>query len=131
MVDYLREVMGMRMMRALLVCAVILAATPAWAEGEVAEDSFFAKMWSKAMPKLEQALELFEKGETLPEARVFGDDKRKNSLKYEKLLNDVFNILLDSEFHSSRGAVPAVGGRDREGRTEDGGAEKGQNRRAR
>lgn len=93
----------MRMMRALLVCAVILAATPAWAEGEVAEDSFFAKMWSKAMPKLEQALELFEKGETLPEARVFGDDKRKNSLKYEKLLNDVFNILLDSEFHSSRG----------------------------
>lgn len=94
----------MRMMKALLIiCAVVLTVGPARAEGEGAEDSFFAKMWSKAMPKLEQALELFEKGETLPETRVFGEDKRKNSLKYEKLLNDVFNILLDSEFHSSRG----------------------------
>lgn len=100
-VDYSREVMSMRMVRALLVFAAVFSVGACWADES--GDSFFARMWSKAMPKLEQALELFEKGETLPESRVFGEDKKSNSQKYEKLLNEVFDILLDSEFNSSRG----------------------------
>ena len=103
MVDYSREVMMMKMFRLFVVFVSLLSFVPACAGTESEDDSIFAKMWSKAMPKLEQALELFEKGETLPESKIFGADKQSNKQKYEKLLNEVFDILLDSEFHSSRG----------------------------
>jgi len=102
-VDYSREVMMMKMFRLFVVFVSLLSFVPACAGTESEDDSIFAKMWSKAMPKLEQALELFEKGETLPESKIFGADKQSNKQKYEKLLNEVFDILLDSEFHSSRG----------------------------
>jgi hypothetical protein len=102
-VDYCHEVIAMKKFRMFVFLAVIVFLGAAGVGAEESGDSIFAKMWSKAMPKLEQALELFERGEKLPESRIFGADKQSNTEKYEKLLNEVFNILLDSEFHASRG----------------------------
>ena len=102
----------MKMCKILMIVVVILlgcASVSVGAENE--DDSIFSKMWSKAMPKLEQALELFERGETLPESKIFGADKQSNNAKYEKLLNEVFDILLDSEFHASRGEYRSLEGR--------------------
>ncbi|HPR89833.1 MAG TPA: hypothetical protein PLD93_00200, partial [Synergistaceae bacterium] len=93
----------MKMFKILMIVVVILGCASVSVGAENEDDSIFAKMWSKAMPKLEQALELFERGETLPESKIFGADKQSNNAKYEKLLNEVFDILLDSEFHASRG----------------------------
>ncbi|NLD97585.1 MAG: hypothetical protein GX635_10725 [Synergistaceae bacterium] len=93
----------MKMFKILMIVVVILGCASVSVGAESEDDSIFAKMWSKAMPKLEQALELFERGETLPESKIFGADKQSNNAKYEKLLNEVFDILLDSEFHASRG----------------------------
>ncbi|PKL01972.1 MAG: hypothetical protein CVV55_06830, partial [Synergistetes bacterium HGW-Synergistetes-2] len=93
----------MKMFKILMIVVVIVGCASVSVGAENEDDSIFAKMWSKAMPKLEQALELFERGETLPESKIFGADKQSNNAKYEKLLNEVFDILLDSEFHASRG----------------------------
>ena len=101
----------MKMFKALMIGVVILGCVSASAGAESEDDSIFAKMWSKAMPKLEQALELFERGETLPDSKIFGADKQSNNTKYEKLLNEVFDILLDSEFHASRGEYRSLEGR--------------------
>lgn len=112
MIDYSHEVITMKMCKILMIVVVILlgcASVSVGAENE--DDSIFSKMWSKAMPKLEQALELFERGETLPESKIFGADKQSNNAKYEKLLNEVFDILLDSEFHASRGEYRSLEGR--------------------
>lgn len=103
MIDYSHEVITMKMFKILMIVVVILGCASVSVGAESEDDSIFAKMWSKAMPKLEQALELFERGETLPESKIFGADKQSNNAKYEKLLNEVFDILLDSEFHASRG----------------------------
>ncbi len=103
MIDYSHEVITMKMFKILMIVVVILGCASVSVGAENEDDSIFAKMWSKAMPKLEQALELFERGETLPESKIFGADKQSNNAKYEKLLNEVFDILLDSEFHASRG----------------------------
>ncbi len=111
MIDYSREVITMKMFKALMIGVVILGYVSTSGGAESEDDSIFAKMWSKAMPKLEQALELFERGETLPDSKIFGADKQSNNAKYEKLLNDVFDILLDSEFHASRGEYRSLEGR--------------------
>ena len=111
MIDYSREVITMKMFKALMIGVVILGYVSASGGAESEDDSIFAKMWSKAMPKLEQALELFERGETLPDSKIFGADKQSNNAKYEKLLNEVFDILLDSEFHASRGEYRSLEGR--------------------
>lgn len=111
MIDYSREVITMKMFKALMIGVVILGCVSASAGAQSEDDSIFAKMWSKAMPKLEQALELFERGETLPDSKIFGADKQSNNAKYEKLLNEVFDILLDSEFHASRGEYRSLEGR--------------------
>ena len=103
MIDYSHEVITMKMFKILMIVVGILGCASVSVGAENEDDSIFAKMWSKAMPKLEQALELFERGETLPESKIFGADKQSNNAKYEKLLNEVFDILLDSEFHASRG----------------------------
>lgn len=103
MIDYSHEVITMKMFKILMIVVVIVGCASVSVGAENEDDSIFAKMWSKAMPKLEQALELFERGETLPESKIFGADKQSNNAKYEKLLNEVFDILLDSEFHASRG----------------------------
>lgn len=103
MIDYSHEVITMKMFKILMIVVVLLGCASVSVGAENEDDSIFAKMWSKAMPKLEQALELFERGETLPESKIFGADKQSNNAKYEKLLNEVFDILLDSEFHASRG----------------------------
>jgi len=101
----------MKMFKALMIGVVILGYVSTSGGAESEDDSIFAKMWSKAMPKLEQALELFERGETLPDSKIFGADKQSNNAKYEKLLNEVFDILLDSEFHASRGEYRSLEGR--------------------
>ena len=101
----------MKMCKILMIVVVILGGASVSVGAENEDDSIFAKMWSKAMPKLEQALELFERGETLPESKIFGADKQSNNAKYEKLLNEVFDILLDSEFHASRGEYRSLEGR--------------------
>jgi len=101
----------MKMCKILMIVVVILGCASVSVGAENEDDSIFAKMWSKAMPKLEQALELFERGETLPESKIFGADKQSNNAKYEKLLNEVFDILLDSEFHASRGEYRSLEGR--------------------
>ncbi len=111
MIDYSHEVITMKMCKILMIVVVILGCASVSVGAENEDDSIFAKMWSKAMPKLEQALELFERGETLPESKIFGADKQSNNAKYEKLLNEVFDILLDSEFHASRGEYRSLEGR--------------------
>ena len=111
MIDYSHEVITMKMCKILMIVVVILGGASVSVGAENEDDSIFAKMWSKAMPKLEQALELFERGETLPESKIFGADKQSNNAKYEKLLNEVFDILLDSEFHASRGEYRSLEGR--------------------
>ncbi len=111
MIDYSHEVITMKMYKILMIVVVILGCASVSVGAENEDDSIFAKMWSKAMPKLEQALELFERGETLPESKIFGADKQSNNAKYEKLLNEVFDILLDSEFHASRGEYRSLEGR--------------------
>ena len=103
MIDYSHEVITMKMFKILMIVVVILGCASVSVGAENEDDSIFAKMWSKAMPKLEQALEHYERGETLPESKIFGADKQSNNAKYEKLLNEVFDILLDSEVHASRG----------------------------
>lgn len=59
MIDYCHEVMEMKpMVPVILLLSFLLSPAPAAAaEG----DPFFAKIWEKALPKLEKSLEVFDR----------------------------------------------------------------------
>ena len=50
----------MKIMTALTLMISLLFSVPA-VPGAEAADSFFAKVWEKAMPKLEKSLQLFDR----------------------------------------------------------------------
>ena len=91
----------MKIMTALTLMISLLFSVPA-VPGAEAADSFFAKVWEKAMPKLEKSLQLFDRQKELPESSFFGEDRKSNTKKYEELLDEVFEILIGSELHNSR-----------------------------
>ncbi|MDD4020228.1 MAG: hypothetical protein PHT11_00595 [Synergistaceae bacterium] len=92
----------MKIMTALTLVISLLFSVPAVTGAEAADDSFFAKAWEKAMPKLEKSLQLFDRQKELPESSFFGEDRKSNTKKYDELLDEVFEILIGSELHNSR-----------------------------
>ena len=70
------------------------------ARGE--DDLFFAKIWEKALPKLEKSLEIFDRSKDLPESSFLREDKQSNRKKYEELLDSIFTILIGSELNNVR-----------------------------
>lgn len=87
------------MVPVILLLSFLLSPAPAAAaEG----DPFFAKIWEKALPKLEKSLEVFDRQKDLPESSFFGEDKQSNTKKYEALLDQVFAILIGSELQNAR-----------------------------
>lgn len=82
----------------MLLCLVLSSALPAWGES----DPFFAKIWNKALPKLEKSLEVFDRSKDLPDSSFFGEDKQSNRKKYEELLDSIFTILTGSELNNVR-----------------------------
>lgn len=82
----------------LLLCFLFSPALPAAGDS----DPFFAKIWEKALPKLEKSLEVFDRQKDLPESSFFGEDKKSNTKKYEALLDEVFAVLIGSELQNAR-----------------------------
>jgi hypothetical protein len=82
----------------LLLGFLLSPALPAAGES----DPYFAKIWEKALPKLEKSLEVFDRRKDLPESSFFGEDKQSNTKKYEALLDEVFAVLIGSELQNAR-----------------------------
>ena len=99
-IDYCHEVMKMRLMAPVIFLLSFFLSSALPAAGE--SDPFFAKIWEKALPKLEKSLEVFDRGKDLPESSFFGEDKQSNTEKYEELLDEVFAILIGSELQNAR-----------------------------
>ncbi len=100
MIDYSGEVI---LMRRYAPVFLVLTLTFMFTPPSLAErDLFFAKIWDKALPRLEKSLEVFDRSKTLPDSSFFGEDKQSNRKKYEDLLDSVFTILIGSELHNAR-----------------------------
>ena len=56
-----------------------------------------AKNWDKLTNSLNNALELRDKQDTLPNSAWFGEDKRSNAGKINKLLDSALSILINGE----------------------------------
>lgn len=84
----------------LIVILVLVFFNALPARGE--DDLFFAKIWEKALPKLEKSLEIFDRSKDLPESSFLREDKQSNRKKYEELLDSIFTILIGSELNNVR-----------------------------
>jgi hypothetical protein len=100
MIDYCYEVMEMKLMAPAVFLLSFFLSSVLPAAGE--SDPFFAKIWEKALPKLEKSLEVFDRRKDLPDSSFFGEDKQSNTEKYEEMLDEVFAILIGSELQNAR-----------------------------
>lgn len=101
-IDLHNGVMRMKMIATLTLLVGFLFSAPVVISGAGAEDSFFVKVWEKALPKLEKSLQLFDRHKNLPESKLIGADRKSNMAKYEALLDEVFEILIGSDLQNSR-----------------------------
>ena len=101
MIDLYNGVMRMKLMTALILLVSFLFSVPP-VSGADGKDSFFAKIWEDAIPKLEKSLQLFDRQKSLPESSFIGADQKSNKAKYEALLDEVFEILIGSDLQNSR-----------------------------
>ncbi len=100
MIDYCYEVMETKLMAPAVFLLSFFLSSVLPAAGE--SDPFFAKIWEKALPKLEKSLEVFDRRKDLPDSSFFGEDKQSNTEKYEEMLDEVFAILIGSELQNAR-----------------------------
>ena len=66
---------------------------PWWGKGDPPS---FEEAWDTTMKKLDSALELLDKHDSLPDKKFVGRDKTKNDEKIEEILGDLLLLLSDS-----------------------------------
>lgn len=72
-----------------------LPSMPSWLKGD--EVDRFSRMWDGSMKKLDSALGRLDNSDSLPDERLILNDKSKNEIKIDSILQEVVTILTDSE----------------------------------
>ncbi|EFC91439.1 hypothetical protein Dpep_1413 [Dethiosulfovibrio peptidovorans DSM 11002] len=79
---------------------------PSWITGS--DSDSFSSLWDDAMGELDDALGRLDEAEYLPDERLIGNDRSKNDRKIDSVLEDVVEILGDSEAANLRAEITTL-----------------------